>query len=217
MLCQDEEFRGIAPAIPDGNVFFRFHNIHREGKAFMDAKMLRPILHMDCRYQFRVREGMVRTKTGKEKRSEAFDIRIEGGKSIVVMSWETIVESIMKSKARLGHQIYDILSKSDNPDKMGEDVNKAIERCNERVVWAKEQVIDPEIVSRSIKAKLGEEVYDLLSNIVSEDGIEWKVNAAFKRCKKDLSSLGLSLEPGDSAEEDEPKQPGFKEFMERPS
>lgn len=157
------------------------------------------------------------TRLLKGSRSlSAFNIRYEGGGHIVMMDWEQVMQVMRKARATLGHEVYEILSSEavENEQDMTKRIENAYERCSRKINLAKKQVTQPKSVAEEFKGKLGEEIYDLLTNIATVDNMEQRVDEAYMSCLKDLSVLELHFPPGEVFD-DQPKEGGFQAFFER--
>lgn len=187
VLVQDSQYHTIGP-IKNDKVFFHFINIYPELRINEDIK-LDPVIDVKRRFQFQARKHST-----QENVLEGFNLRYEGGDDIPLIHWSGSIVLIKKAKATLGHDIYDILSKSSGKDtkQIARKVDDAIATCNKRVVWAKEQIINPTKAARERKARFGNEIYELLWNIARVDNIQLRTDEAYNRCLKDLSALGLT-------------------------
>ncbi|KAL9191442.1 hypothetical protein ACHAXT_001148 [Thalassiosira profunda] len=205
---QDEKY----PAIDTGasiqrTVYIPFQDIYpeigRDLQSFGAHKLVRPKLHgrQDHRtFQFQARAPDV---DGKDLRG--FNLRFEGGGDIrLIHEWRDALTVMSKARAKLGHEVYEILSSAAGRDEgdIAKEVTEAIERCDRRTKWARGQIGNPRRVERECKALLGTEVYELLSNIATEYNIEQRVDDAYMRCLKDLSALELAVGVGAENEEE---------------
>jgi hypothetical protein len=202
ILIQDSQYHNIGP-LKQENVFFHFAKIYPEIKMNEDIQ-LEPVIDLKKRFQFQARKH-----SKKEGVLEAFNLRYEGGDDIPLIHWTGSLVLIKKAKATLGHDIYDILSKSSEKDakQVARKVDDAISTCNKRVVWAKEQITNPRKAVMERKARFGNEIYELLWNIARVDNIQQRTDDAYNRCLEDLSALGLT-------ETNHEKELGFDEFFE---
>jgi hypothetical protein len=187
ILIQDSQYHNIGPLQQD-RVFFHFSKIYPDVRINDDIK-LEPAFDVKKRFQFQARKHPT-----KEGVLDGFNIRYEGGEDIPLIHWSGSLVLIKRAKARLGHDIYDILTNSSekNEEHTTRTVDESIATCNKRVVWAKNQIINPEKAARERKARFGSEIYDLLHNIARVDDIQKRTDDAYNRCLDDLFALGLT-------------------------
>ena len=187
VLVQDSQYHTIGPFNQE-KVFFHFINIYPEIRINEDIK-LDPVIDVKKRFQFQARKHST-----QEGVLEGFNLRYEGGEDIPLIHWSGSLVLVRRAKAKLGHDLYDILSKSSEKDtkQIAKEIDNAIATCNKRVVWAKEQIINPRKAAKERKARFGNEIYELLWNIARVDNIQRRTDEAYNRCLEDLSALGLS-------------------------
>jgi hypothetical protein len=212
VILQDEPYRNLGMSKQD-TVFFYFHQIYPEH--YLDDKIkLEPYIDKSRRIRFQARqcprrEGVLNgfnlryvdeVKVGVE---EGLDGSASGG-DIALLHWKGALTMIQSAKARLGWNVFDILSNASlKEDKaLATKVENEIEVCNKRIELARKILNNREKATRECKAKLGEELYDMLSNIDKVDNIQRRADEAYFRCRNELSTLGLSLEPNKIEEQD---------------
>ena len=132
---------------------------------------------------------------------EGLDGSASGG-DIALLHWKGALTMIQSAKARLGWNVFDLLSNASlKEDKaLATKVENEIEGCNKRIEFARKVLTEK--ATRECRAKLGEELYDMLSNIDKVDNIQRRADEAYFRCRNELSTLGLSLEPNKIEEQD---------------
>lgn len=216
VILQDEPFRSIGPLKKD-TVGFTFKHIYTKFQINDKIKM-EPYIDKRRRVQFQAWPSLKR-----EGRLNGFNIRYyddgatetEGGGSgggaggggegsdIPLLHWTGAFTVIQSAKAKLGRNVYDLLSKASIKEdkKLAKKVEKEMAACNNRIVWARESLSNPTKATRECKARLGEEMYDLLSNIDKVDNIQRRADSAYFRSRDCLSTLGLSLEPNNNQNE----------------
>lgn len=174
-----------------------------------DMKFLDPIINMKQRVQFKVREETNGDGSG-DAVWKAFDVRYENpprfdrdsspttsSGDFPMLNWPEIIALVRKSKSTLGYEIYDSLEKAylRGERRTVTRVKRSLEACDERVSWLRGQVCSRPKTAARVKERLGEEIYDLLSNISAETDVEGKADAAYYRCLQDMLDLGLDLSP----------------------
>ncbi len=197
LILQDEPYRTIGPLKKDTVLFF-FQQIYPE--YYIDEKIqLEPHLDRSRRIRFQARpcpkkEGVLLgfnlryVEEGKEGSS---------GNDIPLLHWKGAITFIKSAKAKMGRKVFDLLANASvNEDKeLAIKVDEEIEACKKRIEWARNVMANPEKATRECKAKLGEEMFGMLSNIDQVDNIQRRAHEAYMRCRDDLSMLRLSLEP----------------------
>lgn len=201
IIAQDKQFRKLG--VKSMDAFFFFNEIYPEIREFVplhDTHLVTPIINTEQRrIQFQAR---VHERDGKQS-LRAFNIRyttpfarrslVTQKGEIPMLNWPAALTLIRKSKARLGNDIHNILSapQIDEKDKMKRTHN-ALEHCNKKIEWMRSQVTS-EDVAKGCKAKLGDEIYDMLSDIANVDNVERRADEAYFRCLSDLSQFGVKL------------------------
>jgi len=110
-----------------------------------------------------------------------------------MLDWPAALTLIRKSKARLGNDIYNILSapEIDEKDRL-KRMHNALDHCNRKIEWMRSQVTS-EDVAKGCKTKLGVEIYDMLTDIANVDNVERRADEAYFNCLSDLSQFGIKL------------------------
>ena len=205
LILQDEPYRTIGPLKKD-TVFFFFQQIYPE--YYIDEKIqLEPYINRSRRIRFQARPC-----PKKEGILLGFNLRyVEEGKvgssgsssDIPLLHWKGAITFIKSAKAKMGWNVFDLLANASvNEDKeLAIKVDREIEACKDGIEWARKVMANPEKATRECKAKLGEEMFDMLSNIDKVDNIQRRAHEAYMRCRDDLSMLGLSLEPNNHEEQ----------------
>jgi len=206
IIVQDKMYRKVGP-VKTPKVFIHFNDLNPEIREFIprtDAHLLKPIINKEQRIQFQARAEMM----GGKQTMKAFNVRyiqpllfrspVTRTGDIPVLHWQESLDLIRKAKASLGHDVYMVLANKsmNDKEKTAEKVNLALEKCNRKVAWSRSQIVDSEKCALGCKARLGEDIFDLLSNISTVDNIERKADEAYFRCLGDLSDLDLKLTPG---------------------
>lgn len=230
VVIQDEKFRKIdGPRIHRVFIpFLRFQpdmiSTSLRDRALMkdDVNSLKPVIHSNRNVQFQAREHTRKNKRRGEAPSlYGFNLKYEGGEEITMMHWENALVLMLRVKAGLGFAVYDILSKaSSSPSEGGNSekelkrkVNTVIEMRMKRIEWARNQIGNKHEVSRELKTRLGEDMYDLLTDIANVDNIQKKADFAYFNCVRDMKALGIdNLAP---EEEQEEEARGFKDFTKK--
>jgi hypothetical protein len=217
VILQDEPFRSIGPLKKD-IVGFTFKHIYTKFQIDDKIKM-EPYIDKRRRVQFQAwpslkREGQL---NGFNIRYDDEETEIEeggsggsagrggGGSDIPLLHWTGAFTLIQSAKAKLGRNVYDLLSKASmKEDKaLAKKVENEMAACNKRIVWARKSVSNPTKATRECKARLGEEMYDMLSNIDKVDNVQRRADEAYFRCRDSLSTLGLSVEPNNNQNEEQ--------------
>jgi hypothetical protein len=206
-LIQDEKYHNIGPYNQE-RVFFHFTKVYPEIRMNEDIR-LDPRIDVTKRVQFQARKHPT-----KEGVLDGFNIRYEDGKDIPLIHWSGSIVLIKKAKAKLGHDIFNILNNplEKDAEQIAKKVDKTINTCKLRVDWAQKQITNPGKVKMERKGRLGTEIYDLLMDIVMVDNIQLRTAEACRRCHADLSSLGLVDDKSKDNREDECHT--FDEFFE---
>lgn len=198
VILQDEPYRNIGPLKTD-KVFFTFQHIHPNFNIDENI-MLEPYFDRNRRIRFQARSS-----SKKEGVLDGFNLRYveetgdrdsSRGCDIPLLHWKGAITVIKSAKARMGWNVFDLLTKASvNEDKeLANKVENEIKACTKRIEFARSIMANPEKAKRECKAKLGEEMFDMLSNIDKVDNIQRRAKEAYMRCRDDLSVLGLSLE-----------------------
>ena len=206
-LIQDEQYHNIGPYNQE-RVFFHFTKVYPEIRMNEDIR-LDPRIDITKRVQFQARKHP--TKDGV---LDGFNIRYEDGEDIPLIHWSGSIVLIKKAKAKLGHDIFNVLNNplEKDAEQIAKKVDKTIATCKLRVDWARKQITNPGKVKMERKGRLGTEIYDLLMDIVMVDNIQLRTAEACRRCHADLSSLGLVNDESTDNREDECHT--FDEFFE---
>lgn len=185
-IVQDRKYRDIGPL--------------KAAKVTVSFPMFNPILHKidDDYWKPTIAEGRrVQFQAKKQKGGGdylvGFNVRYEGGRDIPMLNLRGSVALIKKAKAALGHSVYNVLSESalsaEGEGDIAKKVKLEFDKHNRRMAEAREQSGDPSKTSKEIKAKLGDEIYDLITNIATVDSIERRADDAYYRCVKKLQEL----------------------------
>lgn len=194
-IVQDEVYRDVGP-VKKKKVFLHFDRIYHELPT--QGVGMKPFIEMSRRVQFQAKPDL-----NNKDQLNAFNVRYEGGKDIPLLQWPQVKTVIKKLKARLGHNIYGILSENAEGKDYKEITKKVLregEKCNEHIELARKQISNKDHASKAIKARLGDDIYYFLSNIEKVDNIQRKTDAAFFQCVSDLNTLGLNLRPRSGGE-----------------
>ena len=194
-IVQDEEFRDVGP-VKKKKVFLHFDQIYHELPT--QGVGMKPFIEMSRRVQFQAKPDL-----NNKDQLNAFNVRYEGGKDIPLLQWPQVKTVIKKLKARLGHNIYGILSENAKGKDYKEITKKVLregEKCNEHIELARKQISNKDHASNAIKARLGDDIYYFLSNIEKVDNIQRETDAAYFQCVSDLNTLGLNLRPRSGGE-----------------
>jgi len=200
IIVQDRQFRKLGVKSMDS--FFFFNEIYPEIREFVplhDTHLITPIVNKEQRIQFQAR---AHERDGK-KSLRAFNIRytkplarrslVTQKGEIPMLDWPAALTLIRKSKARLGNDIYNILSapEIDEKDRL-KRMHNALDHCNRKIEWMRSQVTS-EDVAKGCKTKLGVEIYDMLTDIANVDNVERRADEAYFNCLSDLSQFGIKL------------------------
>lgn len=173
-----------------------------------DNHLIKPVINREQRVQFQARAH----EHNGRKSLRGFNLRyerplLENGLAVTskgdipVLQRPEVLTLIRKSKASLGYQVYNALSApgADSQAKM-KNVHDAFAQCDERVRWMRDQCTGDGVAAGGCKAQLGEEMYDLLSNIAGVDNMERRADEAYFKCLKNMSDLNVRLTPGQEEE-----------------
>ena len=188
MIVQDEEFVNVGP-IKEQRVFMTFRQIYPE--LGIDNRVeMSPSINGKKRIKFQVKPNPI-----EESKLVAFNIRYEDGALIPLFHWEETLYLIQKLRAGFGHEVFDILERGEDANTIAKSIQWAKKKCDKAIDVARKQMRNRALGSTLIKSQLGEEIFDLLSDISSVDDPETASDLAYFRCVHNLSMLGLNIEP----------------------
>ena len=188
MILQDEEFVNVGP-IKEQRVFMTFRQIYPE--LGIDNRVeMSPSINGKKRVKFQVKPNPI-----EESKLVAFNIRYEDGALIPLFHWEETLYLIQKLRAGFGHEVFDILERGEDANTIAKSIQWSKKRCDKAIDVARKQMRNRALGSTLIKSQLGEEIFDLLSDISSVDDPETASDLAYFRCVHNLSMLGLNIEP----------------------
>ncbi len=179
-------------------VFLNFGDIDPCEIAKNNLRFIKPFLRNGLRVTF----DMKPNENEADERKIAINVRRSNGGNIPLLRYNDALSVARNARAWLGHRCYEILTDGDHdPDSIAEKIHNSFEQCNESMKWVKTQLAEPDEVIKECKAELGQDVYDILENVVHIDDIQQKVDDAFLRCARklnELEKLGVRQEQRDA-------------------
>jgi uncharacterized protein YlbG (UPF0298 family) len=168
-------------------VYLLFKDIDVSASAQFYTKFINPMLGHGNRVRFQIKSNEDANKETKQ----AYDVKFDDGRKILLLHYENALTISKMAKARLGYRCYEILSEEQDALAMSEQIQRTYEQCNETIEWAKSQLLNRnsnKIISEC-KAELGNDVFHILENVSRIDDIQKKVDDAFIRCERKLHEL----------------------------
>ena len=134
---------------------------------------------------------------GGSRDLRGFNVTFENGDQIPILSWTGAFNAIKRAKSHLGNEVYDIMSSDtvSSEDEMARKINTARTRCDKRIEWAKRQITQPHRVLQQAKTQMGEEIYEVLSNIAEVGDVAKKVDESYFKCLKTMAALEMHFSP----------------------
>lgn len=179
-------------------IFLNFGDIDPCQIAKNNLRFIKPTLRNGLRVRFDIKPY----ENEADERKRAINVRRSNGGKIPLLRYDDALSVARNARAWLGHRCYEILTDVDHhPDSIAEKIDNSYEQCNESMKWVKSQLADPDEVIKECKAELGQDVYDILENVVHIDDIQQKVDDAFLRCARklnELEKLGVRQEQSDA-------------------
>ena len=179
-------------------IFLNFGDIDPCQIAKNNFRFIKPTLSNGLRVRFDIKPN----ENEADERKRAINVRRSNGGKIPLLRYDDALSVARNARAWLGHRCYEILTDVDHdPDSIAEKIHNSYEQCNESMKWVKSQLADPDEVIKECKAELGQDVYDILENVVHIDDIQKKVDDAFLRCARklnELEKLGVRREQSDA-------------------
>lgn len=179
-------------------IFLNFGDIDPCQIAKNNFRFIKPTLSNGMRVRFDIKPN----ECEADERKRAINVRRSNGGKIPLLRYDDALSVARNARAWLGHRCYEILTDVDHdPDSIAEKIHNSYEQCNESMKWVKSQLADPDEVIKECKAELGQDVYDILENVVHIDDIQQQVDDAFLRCARklnELEKLGVRQEQSDA-------------------
>mmetsp|Transcript_23660 Transcript_23660/g.50121 ORF Transcript_23660/g.50121 Transcript_23660/m.50121 type:complete len:609 (+) Transcript_23660:96-1922(+) len=213
LIIQDKQYRNLGQPKATSKVNVHIREMQPEIKTYIqhnDIHMLRPMINKLQRIQF---QAKLFTGASGNEILKAYNVRyapplLKGSKvtptgDIPVLHWPQALTLIRRAKSDMGEEIYNILSEKSamaNRKETAKRVNDALHECNKKVKWSRGQVVTPGKVANEVKTRLGEDMFELLSNIATVHDMAMKADEAYYRCLSDLSDLNLEMTPGQKSE-----------------
>ena len=196
VVMQDKKYRKLDkrldnPKLQYHRVFLHFEDIHPHMKPIVRGEDLQLRMGENKRLKFQAKPK------GGSRDLRGFNVTFENGDQIPILSWTGAFNAIKRSKSHLGNEVYDIMSSESvsSEDEMALKINTARRRCDRRIEWAKSQIVHPHRVLQQAKAQMGEEIYDVLSNIAEVGDVAKKVDESYFKCLKTMAALEMHFSP----------------------